>query len=108
MSESTDSGGFGRLLAESIPQPQTPVHRLNHYTSFDAVKEILRSHTLNLSHAAFSNDPTELSHGLDLMWKMSGDSGKKVFAGHDFLSILCNNIQPYIFSLSESEDMLSQ
>ena len=108
MSESTDTGGFGRLLTESIPKPQTPVHRLHHYTSFDAVKEILRSHTLNLSHAAFSNDPTELSYGLNIMQDMFGDSGKKVFGSYDYLSILYNNTQPYIFSLTESDDMLSQ
>ena len=108
MGESTDSGDFGRLLTESIPKRQTPVHSLHHYTSFDAVKEILRSHTLNLSHAAFCNDPTELSYGLDLLQKVLGDSGINVPGSEYFLPILCNNTQPYIFSLSESEDMLSQ
>ena len=108
MSESTDTGSFGRLLTESIPKPQAPVYWLHHYTSFDAVKEILRSHTLNLSHAAFTNDPTELSYGLNMIRDMFGDSGKKAFDNYDFPSILYNNTQPYIFSLSESEDMLSQ
>ena len=108
MSESTDTGSFGRLLTESLPKPQAPVYRLHHYTSFDAVKEILRSHTLNLSHAAFTNDPTELSYGLNMIRDMFGDSGKKAFDNSDFPSILYNNTQPYIFSLSESEDMLSQ
>ena len=108
MGESTDSGGFGRLLTESIPKPHPRVRRLHHYTSFDAVKEILRSHTLNLSHAAFTNDPTELSYGLNMMRHMFVASGKKAFDSCAFLSILYNNTQPYTFSLTESEDMLSQ
>jgi len=108
MSESTDTGSFGHLLTKSLPKPQAPVYRLHHYTSFDAVKKILRSHTLNLSHAAFTNDPTELSYGLNMIRDMFGDSGKKAFDNYDFPSILYNNTQPYIFSLSESEDMLSQ
>ena len=108
MSDSTETDSFGRLLTASIPKPQTPVHRLHHYTSIDAAKEILRNHTLHLTHAAFSNDPTELSYGLDFMQNMFGDSGKRVFGNYDFLPILYYNTQPYIFSLSESEDMLSQ
>ena len=108
MTGATGTSSFGSLLTESIPKPVPRVSQLHHYTTFDAVKEILRSHTLDLTHAAFSNDPTELSYGLDLMQKVFGDSGKKVFGSYDFLSILCNDTQPYIFSLSESEDMLSQ
>ena len=108
MSDSAETGSFGRLLTESIPKRQNSVYKLHHYTSFSAAKEILRSNTLHLSHAAFSNDPTELSYGLDVMQNIFGNSGKKVFGSYDFLSVLYNNTQPYIFSLSESDDMLSQ
>jgi hypothetical protein len=108
MRDPAEIGSFGRLLTSSIPKSQPAVSRLHHYTSFDAAKEILRNHTLHLTHAAFSNDPTELSYGLTLMENMFGKAGKEAFSNHDFLSILYYNTQPYIFCLSESEDMLSQ
>ena len=81
---------------------------LYHYTSFNAAMEILRSNTLYLSHTAFSNDPTELSYGLDVMKNVFGEAGLRVFRSYDFLSILRYNTQPYIFCLTESKDMLSQ
>ena len=108
MSDSTETSSFGRLLTESIPKPLSSISKLHHYTSFNAAMEILRSDTLRLSHAAFSNDPTELSYGLDLMKNVFGEAGQRVFSSYDFLSILHYNTQPFIFCLTESEDMLSQ
>ena len=108
MSNSTEARSFGHLLTESIPKREPRASKLHHYTSFNTAKEILLSNTLHLSHAAFSNDPTELSYGLDLMKDIFGEAGQKVFNSYDFLSILYYNTQPYIFCLSESEDALSQ
>ena len=108
MSDPTGMGSLGPLVTSRIPKPQTPLTRLYHYTSFDAVKEILLSSTLHLTHAAFSNDPTELTYGLDLMRKIFEESGRSQFNSDDFLRILYYNTQPYIFCLSESDDMLTQ
>lgn len=108
MSDSLQIRTFGHLLTESIPKPQPPVSKLYHYTSFDAIKEMLGSHTVHLTHAAFLNDPTELSYGLGLMQNMFGEKGKAVFGSFDFLSSLHYTLQPYIFCLSETEDLLSQ
>ena len=108
MNDATQILSFGRLLTSSIPKPQSTVLRLHHYTTFDAVKEILRSHTLHLTHAAFSNDPSELRYGLNLIENIFGEAGEKAFSRHDFLSILDFDTQPFVFCLSESEDMLSQ
>ena len=108
MNDLTQIRSFGRLLASSIPKPRSTVLRLHHYTTFDAVKEILRSHTLHLTHAAFSNDLSELSYGLNLIENLLGEAGERAFSRHDFLSILHFDTQPYVFCLSETEDMLSQ
>ena len=108
MGDSTENTSFARLVIESIPKPEPRPSKLHHYTSFNTAKEILLSNTLHLSHAAFSNDPTELGHGLDLMKKMFGESGQRVFDRYDLLSGLYYNVQPYVFCLSESEDMLTQ
>lgn len=108
MNDPTETSSFGRLLTSSIPKPQSPVTALHHYTTFDAVKEILRSHTLHLTHAAFSNDPSELSYGLNLIQDLFGEAGERAFSSYDFPSVLYYDTQPYVFCLSESEDMLSQ
>ena len=63
MGDSTENTSFARLVIESIPKPEPRPPKLHHYTSFNTAKEILLSNTLHLSHAAFSNDPTELGHG---------------------------------------------
>ena len=108
MGDSTENTSFARLVIESIPKPEPRPSKLHHYTSFNTAKEILLSNTLHLSHAAFSNDPTELGHGLDVMKKMFGESTQGGFDTDLFLSHLYYKTQPYIFCLSESEDMLSQ
>ena len=108
MGDSTENTSFARLVIESIPKPDPRPSKLHHYTNFNTAKEILLSNTLHLSHAAFSNDPTELSHGLDVMKKIFGESAQGAFDTDLFLSHLYYRTQPYIFCLSESEDMLSQ
>ena len=63
MDDFTENSSFASLLTESIPKGKPRPSKLHHYTSFNTAKEILLSSTLHLSHAAFSNDPTELGHG---------------------------------------------
>ena len=108
MDDSTETSSFASLLTESIPKGKPRPSKLHHYTSFNTAKEILLSSTLHLSHAAFSNDPTELGHGLDVMKKMVRQSVQEKFDTDLFLSHLYYKTQPYIFCLTESEDMLSQ
>ncbi len=108
MSDSTETPSFGRLLTQNNPTRRRPFPKLHHYTSFSAVKEILCSNTLHLSHAAFSNDPTELNYGLDMMGNILRELGLREFKREEFLSILHYHTQPFVFSLTESEDMLSQ
>ena len=108
MNDATQIVSFGRLVTSGIPKPKSTVLRLHHYTTFDAVKEILRSHTLHLTHAAFSNDRSELIYGLNLIENLFTEASEEAFSREDFLSILHFHTQPYVFCLSEAEDMLSQ
>ena len=83
---------------------------LHHYTNFDAAKKILSTNRLWLSHAAFCNDPSELSHGLEIMRIAANERGAEFLSetitkAHDQMLF---EWQPYIFCLSESRDKLPQ
>ena len=107
MSDLVATSSFAPLLGyQKRPFPERGLH---HYTSVDAVKEILGSHTLHLTHAAFSNDPTELRYGLRIIEKMFKHKNiKDVSLDAKLIPLLYYNFQPYVFCLSESEDMLTQ
>ncbi len=107
MSDSVSKGSFAPLL--SYRKRQFPESGLHHYTSFDAVKEILVSHTLHLTHAAFTSDPTELRYGLQIIDEMRRNkSVKDVSLTEKLLPLMYYHFQPYVFCLSESEDLLTQ
>lgn len=108
MNDFPEAPSFGRLLTQTIPKPEPRPTKLYHYTTFAAVKEILRTHTLRLTHAAFSNDPTELSHGLGRMQDIFGRVGKEIFERYDLIFSLYYRTQPFVFCMSESDDLLSQ
>ena len=83
---------------------------LHHYTNFDAAKKILSTDRLRLSHAAFCNDPSELSHGLEIMRSAAIERDAKLVSETiaKARDLMLHKAQPYIFCLSESMDILPQ
>ena len=101
----------------SVVVPVEPPPLLYHYTDIEGLLAILDSQVLRLSHAAYLNDASELSHGLDVIKEVveskKGQFGQQygslIQLGADSLRGLYEGaFDPYVFSLSEPKDMLSQ
>lgn len=91
---------------------------LYHYTSLDGLLGIIKSSSLWMSHAAYLNDASELNYGTKLISDMINKKikDKKYNEINDILrvsSIVFSNyyrdsVNPYVLSLSEEIDVLSQ
>ena len=83
-----------------------------HYTSLDAVINIISTNKLWLSHSGFCNDLFEINYGLQKMGEAAEKGGnqfiRNLFVPSDVRRLFLYRYQPYIFCLSRQKDHLPQ
>ena len=85
---------------------------LYHYTSLDAVINIISTNKLWLSHSGFCNDLYEINYGLQQMGEAAKNGENrlisKLFEPSSVRELILYRYQPYIFCLSRHRDHLPQ
>lgn len=87
---------------------------LYHYTSNEALIEIVNHDCLRLSHFYFQNDPRELRYGLDLLLEHKDEIEQICPDANEYIETIGHEKVPiyelpiFTFSLSQEDDLLSQ